>query len=585
MNCPRCQHTNGPHQLLCSCCQQILFHAKLRVVEPHGAEKHFKLTYHDFTIGRQAGNDLVLADEAASRCHARLRFVKGAYLAEDLQSKNGLYINGEKVASKPLATFDCLQIGATRIYYVLSTNSDYPVASVPASSSTSKTVTPIGACASASPSSDAESLLENVLRHTLRGALSLAQAQRATLWMPEASGDLIPRVSAHGSEIISNAHNSTVAWPAEVVRQEQLALKIFHSGAMILREQWEGTEIFWEGMAESPDFVYQQIGFSLRQANDAAEASEAFASRPPLGALILECAAMPQRFSAAKLARLQSLLTQSARFVGNAQLIATSLQEFSSHTTQQLSETALAMTMQKRLLPLTIPKIAGYDLACWHRPSEAVSGDYLDLIPINTNELLLVVGDVAGKGLAAAMLINAMQASLHLQLYYESRLEEFVVALNRVVNAVGKRSVFATLFLGVLNPQRRMLHYINAGHTPGLFIHSSDATPQIELLHSTGAALGVLESLHVEVKQLLLPPASALVFFTDGLTEAANENGEQYGLTRLTERVVATVMSSRSPSAASVLEALRDDLAFHSADFHGKIRHHDDQAALAVMVR
>ncbi len=587
MLCPKCHHPNPPSQLLCACCQQTLRHAKLRVVDHSGKELHFDLNYQDFTIGRQAGNDLVLAEEGVSRCHARLCFVAGAYLVEDLGSKNGLYVNGEKVQSRPLSSLDCLQIGAARIYYVLSEHAYFAAAGNPSSSSSSKTLTHPNA-----PSAqrlDADRLLEHVLHHLLRGALHLAQADRATLWMPDSTGDLIPRLSANENENAPSASHVAPAWQDQFASCQQLALKIFHSGSTILRENWQGTEMFWEGLRAHADFVYQQLGIPLRQMSDAPNERgmkpEAFASSAPLGALILESHAVPQRLSATKLARLQNFLELAGQFVSHAQFIASALQQLETGTAQHTSEAELALAIQQRLLPVTIPRIAGYDLACWHHPAEGVSGDYLDLVPLNTNELLLVIGDVAGKGMAAALLLSALQAGLRLQLYYESRLQKWLEALNRLVHAIGRASTFATLFLGVLDPQRRTLSYINAGHTPGVFIHSSNTTPTIELLHSNGAALGVLEAFTAEPKHLLLPSASALALFTDGITEAANENGEQYGLTRLTERVTAAVMSTRQTSAAHVLETLREDVALYSADFNGKIRRQDDQAALVVMVR
>ncbi len=585
MFCPKCHHTNPSHQLFCNCCQQPLRLAKLRVVNHAGKEQYFELHARDFTIGRQADNDLVLAEESVSRYHARLCFRAGVYFAEDLGSKNGLYINGEKVQSQPLASLDCLQIGAARIYYVLRENAYFAAAGNRVSPPASNSLASMSVRTPMSQRSNAERIFSHVLHHLLQAALHLAQAQQATLWLPDTAGDLIPRLRANEKVTAVDSDSGAALWPPSFAEQQQLALKVYRSGGTIVREQREANEVYCEGLTRDSDLVYQQLGIPLRVTTETRRGHEALASRPPIGALFLECDPISQRLSPAKLACLQSLLEEAGNFVDRVQFITSALRELEATAFSQTAEADLAVVVQQQLRPVTIPYLAGYDLGCWHHPAEAVSGDYLDIVPLTSGEFLLALGDVAGKGLAAATLINAMQISLHLLLTYENRLEKILSALNRIVYGVGAPSIFTTLFLGVLNPQRRTLHYVNAGHTPGLFMHSSDATPAIEFLHSNSAALGVLETCSVEVKQLRLPPASVLVLFTDGLTEAANENGEYYGLTRLTERIVAAVLSARQASAAYVLETLREDLTLYSADFHGKVRHHDDQAALVLLVR
>ncbi|NUO82972.1 SpoIIE family protein phosphatase [candidate division KSB1 bacterium] len=585
MFCPKCHHTNPAHQLLCSCCQQPLRLAKLRVVNHAGKEQYFELHGRDFTIGRQADNDLVLAEESVSRYHARLCFSGGVYFVEDLGSTNGLYINGEKVQSRQLVSLDCLQIGAARIYYVLSETVYFAAAGNRVSPPASNSLTSLSARTPAAQRSDAERLFSHVLHHLLQGALHLAQAQRATLWLPDTAGDLIPRLCANEKVTTMDSNAGAARWSPDLAEQQHLALRVYRSGGTIVREQREANERFCERLTSSSDLFYQQLGIPLRVNTETQHGHEAFVSRAPIGALVLECHPISQRLSPTKLACLQNLLEEAGNLVDRVQFITTALKESEAAAFSQTAETDLAIAVQQQLQPIAIPYLAGYDLGCWHHPAETVSGDYLDVVPLLSGEFLLVLGDVAGKGLAAATLINAMQISLHLLLTYENRLEKILAALNRIVHGVGAPSTFTTLFLGVLNPQRRTLHYVNAGHTPGLFIHSSDATPAIEFLHSNSAALGVLETCSVEVKQLRLPPASVLVLFTDGLTEAVNESGEYYGLTRLTERIVTAVLSARQASAAYVLETLREDLTLYSANFDGKVRHHDDQAALVLMVR
>lgn len=566
MICPKCHHPNSSAHLSCRGCQHPLRHAKLRVISSDNKEQTLDLKQREITIGRDAQNDLVLTDEAASRRHARLRLIDGAYCIEDLGSKNGTLLNRETVRSQTLETLDCLQLGATRLCYVLHEITQAAPMLRATTSGTSRTFAHASTSSNARQRSQAEKLFEQTLLPMLEGALQLSEAQHATLWLPDSSGDLIPSLTMGESY----AQNMKIEY--------EIALKVFQSGATIVRETHEATAIFAEGLICEDAFSFQLLGVPLRREQHDATV------RPPSGTLLLRNSAAQQSLSPMKLARLQSYFAQAEQCLSRVESATNTLRQFETNSAATTPHRA-AERMQQLVLPVAIPNLAGYNVAGWHHPAEAVSGDYLDIVPLASGEVLLVVGDVAGRGLAAATMIFALQNVLRLMLLYENRLEILMAALNRVAYAICGNAIFTTLFLALLNPQRRTLHYVNAGHTPAMFVHSISATPAVELLHSNTAALGVIEAYHVEPKQLLLPPASALLLFTDGLTEAVNESGEQYGLARLAERVVAALLSSRQTSAARLLEKLREELTLYSADFHDRVRHLDDQAALAVLVR
>ncbi|MEK7727230.1 MAG: SpoIIE family protein phosphatase, partial [candidate division KSB1 bacterium] len=450
MTCPKCHHPNSPAQLLCRGCQQPLRCAKLRVIEANGKEQYLELNNQDFTIGRCVSNDLALADDGVSRVHARFRFVAGAYLAEDLGSKNGLFVNGTQTVSQPLVAMDCLQLGTTRIYYMLRELTHAALAARLNFSATGKTLTRGSAANVAAQPARAEGLFEQALHPLLQGVLLLAQAERATLWLPDSGGDLIPRLSA-------GAHNAA----NHLTVEQPIALKIFRSGGTILRERAEATEIFCEGLATDAECAYQLLGLPLRLVHEVSSHE-----RPPLGALLLHSRTPTQKLIPAKLERLKRFLAQAEVSLSRVEIVTATLRALEMSADSFASE-AVALAVQKQVLPVAIPRVAGYDLACWFNPAEVVSGDYLDVVPLDSGEVLLVVGDVAGKSLAAAMTIFALQTAVHLFARYEADLEKIVAHLNRVAHAVGGAAIFTTLFLGVLDPQRRTLQYINAGHTPG----------------------------------------------------------------------------------------------------------------------
>ena len=567
MICPKCHHPNALAQVLCRGCQHPLRHAKLRVVYANDKEQGFDLRHQDFSIGREPKQDLALHDEAVSRAHACLRFAGGAFHAEDLGSKNGTYLNGARIRTQALAPLDCLQIGTTRIYYVMQEITHATATTRPTASATSRGFARESTSGSAKQRSKAEKLFEHVLQPLLDGALKLAQAQRATLWLPDSGNDLVPRLS------VGVSHG-----PHDLALEQKLAHKVFHSGATVVHKGQEATAIFAEGLMSEDAFQYQLLGVPFRRVDF--ESNE----RPPCGALLLQSHLVEHSLSPARLERLKFYFTHAEMHLSRVESAIAMLQQFERSATTSAADNA-AEKMQQLLAPVIIPRMSEYDLAGWHHPAEKVSGDYLDIVPLDSGEVVLVVGDVAGRGLAAATTIFALQTALRLLLLYESDLGKIMPVLNRVAHAVGGNAIFTTLFLAKLEPKRRVLHYVNAGHMPGMFVHSMAATPAVELVHSNATALGVMETCNAEPKQLFLPPVSALLLFTDGLTEAMNEKGEQYGLARLTERVVSVLLSVREANAARVLEKLREELTLYSADFHGKVRHVDDQAALALLMR
>ncbi len=228
---------------------------------------------------------------------------------------------------------------------------------------------------------------------------------------------------------------------------------------------------------------------------------------------------------------------------------------------------------------------AKYDLAYCSRPSGAVGGDYVEVIALHEAEALIVIGDVAGKGAAAAQMRDRLQACLRLHVLYESRLENLAQALNQIVCALGPAATFTTLFLGLLQGPRGVLRYVNAGHNPGVMIYPPTATPRYELLRGSGAALGVLERNVLAEKEIVIPAGATLIFYTDGVTEAVGADSRQYGLTRLIECATTGIFSSKNLSAQNLLQLLQEDLPYAAAHAVGISRPQDDQSILVIVAR
>jgi phosphoserine phosphatase RsbU/P len=238
----------------------------------------------------------------------------------------------------------------------------------------------------------------------------------------------------------------------------------------------------------------------------------------------------------------------------------------------------IAREIQRWLLPELAPSIDGIDIAFMTRPANTVSGDYYDAFHRDqaggNGRLFLVVADVAGKSIPAALLMATIQASLRSLAASPLCLSELVLGLNRYACAnslAGAR--FTTAFLAEWDAALNTLTYINAGHNPPLLKRCSGA---IERLEAGGLPLGIMSAGRYQQGQLVLGSGDLLVVFTDGVIEAENEAQAEFGETRLVECVITM-------HPASAADALRSIMS--SVDvFVGRARQHDDITSLIVLV-
>ncbi len=229
------------------------------------------------------------------------------------------------------------------------------------------------------------------------------------------------------------------------------------------------------------------------------------------------------------------------------------------------AQMAAAREIQQRILPHEVPEVPGFELAATNYPSKAVSGDTYDFITLKDGARGLVIADVSGKGMPAALLASTLQASIRaLALVFDDP-GELLEAANRALFATTDPERFATLFMAVLAPDGGSLRYASAGHNPPLLRHTDGSQ---EWLKPAGTPLGMMPEMVYPVTNVPLVAGDLLVTYTDGITEAVNENDiefEEDGLqkvidteaqntpTLIIERVIAAVHDHvrDEPAAAS----------------------------------
>ena len=267
--------------------------------------------------------------------------------------------------------------------------------------------------------------------------------------------------------------------------------------------------------------------------------------------------------------------TDGLRFFGGIGLLVLLALELSDRVTMK-RDLEIAREIQGWLMPAAAPEVPGVDIAFMTRPANTVAGDYYDAFfrpatPEQNERLLVVVADVAGKSVPAALLMATLQASLRTLAALPGSLLELAGRLNQYAcaqNLGGRR--FTTAFLAELEPTTGGLSYVNAGHNwPVLRRVSGD----IERLETGGLPLGITPGAHYEFGTATLVPGDLLFIFTDGLVEAENDREEEYG-----EQRMLGVLSSAGGSAGEVLRQLMSSVD----TFVGLTRQHDDITCLVL---
>ena len=248
----------------------------------------------------------------------------------------------------------------------------------------------------------------------------------------------------------------------------------------------------------------------------------------PLGTLHIY-KAEPHIFTPEEIRLFRSVADQAAMTVSNAQLV-----EECVIARQQQRELEVAARVQERMLPARAPDIDGYDCYGVTVPSLMVGGDFHDWIALPRNNWGIAVGDVAGKGVPAAILMASLRAALRAQAEHVYALSHVMDRVNHSLTEETEPSEFATLFYGVLDSSARRLTYSSGGHEPAMLIRGGDVTQ----LKAGGPLLGVMEGFEYKVEAVRLQPGDTLVVFSDGAFDAANYQNERFGKVRLTESIL-----------------------------------------------
>lgn len=260
------------------------------------------------------------------------------------------------------------------------------------------------------------------------------------------------------------------------------------------------------------------------------------------------------------------LASQSAQVVENARL-----HEEEHHFLRMQEELRLATEIQLGLLPKENPKIPQYDIYGFSLPAHSVGGDYYDFIVQDDEHFAVCLGDVAGKGLPAALVMSNMQATIRGQARPEHMPGECLSLSNQLLYHSTTSNKFATLFYGQLHVHSHEFFYANAGHNRPLLVK---ANGQVVSLNTAGLALSIVEHEKYNDDKVVLEPGDLLLIYSDGITEAMNSENEEFEEHRLVEVVKENTLQSAEDIVMAITASVQA--------FVGDIEQNDDMTIVII---
>jgi sigma-B regulation protein RsbU (phosphoserine phosphatase) len=528
---------------------------ELIVKYPDRAPDRFPLGRLRITLGRSARNDLCIPDPFASRVHAEVRREGEEYFLQDLGSANGTLYNGGTVeGTVPLTAGGRIQIGETEIVFDDGTyHSSMGATMITDNSSTSL---PEATIALASGDRTTSGLLE-----AIEGART--KPEESVVARVAREGDLLALISKVGVTLLSS---STLEQTLEQI--VSLVFEAVPADRCLLMMRDEPSEEMKVAVARLRDRVGEvgEIRVSRNVMDEVvirgksvltsdAQHDPRFASGTvvlqgvrsvlavPLGVsekvfgiIYADSPIAEGRFTEDHLKVLTTLASVAAIRVENARLVEARFQQ------ERLErELQLAMEIQQRFQPTAPPVVPGYELQGISFPCYEIGGDYYDFIQRDDGRMVIALGDVSGKGTAAALLMSSLHAAIHAQTGSHDTLVKTISAVNRYLADNIPPNRFVTLFYAELDPESGALSFLNAGHNPPLIVHAAGT---VEQLASGGLPLGIKADADYREGRTHLQMGDVLVIYSDGVTEATSPSGEEFGPTRLYEVVSRNVDAS-----------------------------------------
>jgi len=506
------------------------------------------------TIGRSARSDVCIPDAFASRLHAEVRKEGDAYWLHDLGSANGTRYNGSVVSMPlPLTSGGEIQIGETTIVFdderlrenrnatliadntealdpsmTISFSRQVPTAEILESQFSSRNEL-LGLISKVGVALLSSSGLDETLNQVASLVFEAVPADRCVVMLRDQTVD--------GGMKISVARTRGRDEKIEEVRISRTVLdEVMENGKSVLTSDAQ----------HDPRFAGKTM--SLLGIRSVLAVPLSVSQTEVFGIIYADSPAYESNFSEEHLNILTTLASVASIRVENARLLE---ERFERERMER--ELELATEIQQSFQPSAPPVMDDYEFQGISFSCYEIGGDDYDFIPRHDGKMLIALGDVSGKGTAAALLMSSVHAAIHAQVAAKTSLYEMVKSVNQYLAENTPTNRFVTLFVAELDPLLGTFSYINAGHNPPLIGHLDG---KVEQLESGGFPLGILPMADFEVGQTKLEPGESLVIYSDGVSEANNLNEDEFGMERLIQVVSQNLKSSAAGMRDKVESAL-----------------------------
>jgi len=538
--------------------------AVLKVIRGSTTGQHLEVQGERTVLGRHPNCQIVLDNAAVSRHHAQILESHGNFFLEDLRSRNGTQLNGESISGRvqlrdgdevklcdyvfeflltpslgasgvrKTSTTSTATFRSRRIRDTIDTPGEFPQFSLssvdfarPSGTHDSSILTTLEARATSGIRLNAQPEVK------LRAILEIGNALGRMLKLDEVLPvvldclfKIFPSADT-GFILLKDGESGQLEVRAALGRTEDV--KGPPISQTIVKQAMEGGQAILSADARGDHRFETSESVASLQIRSVMCAPLLDQSGQALGVLQISTRDLEQQFTKDDLDLLASVSTQAALAIDNATLHETLLKR-----REMEQDLEFATQVQLGFLPNKSPEAKDYEFADYYEAAHRVGGDYFDYIRLPNGDLAIAIGDVAGKGVPAALLMVRLHAAARYHLLSTTSAAEALNHLNAEMATSGLGFRFVTLALAILTPATHTIRLANAGHLPPILRKANGEVSTIGLAES-GMPLGILQGQEFQEISLTLEPDDTLLLYTDGITEAMNEKQEIYGRRRLQE--------------------------------------------------
>jgi phosphoserine phosphatase RsbU/P len=532
--------------------REVRYHGAMpdiSILTPDGRTRTHALEGQRVGLGRATTNELCFPDDSGlSRQHLYFENDGDGWSLTDPGSKNGTLLNGEKVTCpKKLKSGDRIHAGHLTIVFGASArpfnetvvfvdtreerttisrhlddvlSSGTPKAVERASVSADR----VGALIKVGQELVGHLTLEQLFPLILNLAIDAVQAERGTLLVIE-NDQLVVKASSGGNfRISTGVRDRVLRDKASILVNDVMSDEAFRGMQSLVQQQ---VRMFMAVPLQTKDQV--------------------------IGLIYVDSPTLVRDFTSEDLNLLTVMANVAAIRIEHARLA--EVEQAEKILAKDLEQAAI---IQQGLLPSKAPIVPGLDLAGYNASCRTVGGDYYDFLVYPDGQVGIALGDVSGKAMPAALLMTSLQARVRVLAEESCDVADVITRLNRHTAANCPANRFITFFFGVVDSRTGALAYANAGHNPPMLVRAGGQT---ETLDGGGLVMGLFANARYDRYETGLNPGDALVLYSDGVTEAMNPDGEEFGEDRLME----TIRVNRHRTASEMVTAINEQLTVFAA--------------------